>query len=114
MLFISLTLFSVFLLYRRTLFDTRWFLKILLFVIPLPLIACQLGWIVAEVGRQPWVVYGLLKTKDAFSTNITSGEVIFSIIIFGMIYLLLGASYIFFLSKIVKQGPAVIQERGNK
>ena len=114
MLFISLTLFSVFLLYRRTLFDTRWFLKILLFVIPLPLIACQLGWIVAEVGRQPWVVYGLLKTKDAFSTNITSGEVIFSIIIFGMIYLLLGTSYIFFLSKIVKQGPAVIQERGNK
>jgi len=104
-LFIILSLLGVFLLYRKKLLDTRWYLKLLLWMIPLPLIACEFGWIVAEVGRQPWVVYRVLKTQDAYSANVTGGEVLFSIVMFGLIYLALGALYVYTLASIVKRGP---------
>ena len=103
--FIVLTAFGVLLLVRHKLFETRWYLKLLLWSIPLPLLACELGWIVAEVGRQPWVVYRVLKTSEAFSTNVIAAEVLFSIIMFGLIYLALGALYIFILVRKVKHGP---------
>ena len=76
-----------------------------MFSIPLPVIACELGWIVAEVGRQPWVVYRIMKTADAASITVTSGEILFSIILFGLIYLLLGALYLFLFVREVKHGP---------
>ena len=106
MLFIVLTALGVFLMLRKRLFETRAYLKVLVWAIPLPLLACQLGWIVAEVGRQPWVVYRILKTEDAYSFNVTGGEVLFSIIMFGLIYLLLGVLYVFTMVRIVKRGPA--------
>jgi len=105
LLFIALTAFGVFLLVRKGLYQRRWYLRLLLWSIPLPLVACQLGWIVAEVGRQPWVVYRLLKTSDAFSQNVAAGEILFSIIMFGTVYLLLGVLYLFILVKKIKQGP---------
>jgi len=107
--FIVLTAVGVFLLYRKKLYETKWYLKLLLWSIPLPLLACQLGWITAEVGRQPWVVYGLLKTRDAFSTNVTGGEILFSIIIFSLIYMFLGAAYIYLLARKIKHGPEMLQ-----
>jgi len=105
MLFIALTGLGVLLLLRNTLDANRWFLRLLVWVIPLPLVACQLGWIVAEVGRQPWVVYRVLKTADAFSTNVSGAEVLFSLVAFGLIYLALGALYVFVLVKKIKHGP---------
>jgi len=60
---------------------------------------------VAEVGRQPWAVYRLLKTADGYSANVTGGEVLFSIIVFSLIYLALGAVYVFILLRKVKHGP---------
>lgn len=108
MFFIGMTTLGVFLLYRKKLYDTRWYLKLLLWSIPLPLLACQLGWIVAEVGRQPWVVYRILKTADAYSANVAGGEILFSIIMFGLIYLVLGALYIFILARKVKHGPQML------
>ena len=103
--FIALTALGVFLLVKKRLYETRWYLKLLLWAIPLPLVATQVGWIVAEVGRQPWVVYRLLKTADAFSQNVAAGEVLFSIVMFGLIYLALGVLYVFILVRKVKQGP---------
>jgi len=103
--FILLTALGVFLLLRKKLYKTRWYLRLLLWAIPLPLIACELGWIVAEVGRQPWVVYRILKTEEAYSANVTGGEVLFSIIMFGLIYLMLGVLYVFILARNVKRGP---------
>ena len=105
LLFIALTGLGVFLLATKGLYQRRWYLRLLLWSIPLPLAACQLGWIVAEVGRQPWVVYRLLKTADAFSQNVAAGEILFSIVMFGMVYLMLGALYLFVLVKKIKQGP---------
>ena len=93
------------LLYRKKLWDQRLFLKLLVLSIPLPIIACELGWISAEVGRQPWVVYRIMKTADAASITVTAGEILFSIILFGLIYLLLGALYVFLFVREVKHGP---------
>ena len=104
-LFIAVTAFGVFLLCRKRLYQTRWYLRLLLWAIPLPLVACELGWIVAEVGRQPWVVYRVLRTQDAYSANVTGGEVLFSMVMFGLIYLALGGLYVFVLSRQIKRGP---------
>ena len=103
--FIGVMLLGVFLLYRKKLWDQRLFLKLLLYSIPLPIIAIELGWIVAEVGRQPWVVYRVMKTVDAVSITVSAGEILFSIILFGLIYLFLGALYLFLFVREVKHGP---------
>ncbi len=106
--FIAMTAIGTILLVRKKLHRTSWYLKTLVWSIPLPIIACELGWIVAEVGRQPWVVYRLLKTADAHSTNVSGGEILSSIILFGFVYLVLGALYVFLLAGKVKQGPEPI------
>jgi len=93
-------------IWRGTLWNSPKLLKVLLWSIPLPLIACQLGWIAAEVGRQPWIVYKLLRTSEAASITVSAGEILFSIILFGVIYLLLGSLYVYLLVKKVKHGPA--------
>jgi len=80
-------------------------LRILVYAIPIPYIANQLGWLVAEVGRQPWIVYGILKTSDAVSTSISVGQVIFSLIGFTLLYGLLGFLDIFLLVKYARKGP---------
>jgi len=105
LLFIGLTGLGVLLLVRKQLDQSRWYLRLLLWSIPLPLLACELGWIVAEVGRQPWVVYRVLKTADAFSTNVSGAEILFSIVVFGLIYLALGALYVTVLAKKIRHGP---------
>ncbi len=104
MLFLTLNTFGVWLLVRGRLEKTRWYLRLLPWAIPLPLATCLLGWIVAEMGRQPWVVYRLLKTADAYSTNVGGAEILFSIIVFSSIYLALGTLYLFLLFKMVRQG----------
>ena len=105
MIFILLTMIGTYKIYKKTLFDSRKFLKLLVWTIPLPLIACQLGWIAAEVGRQPWIVYKLMKTRDAVSITVGSGELLFSIILFFFIYLLLGSIFVYLLVKKIKHGP---------
>ena len=103
--FIGVTLYAYIQLRRKKLFETTWLLKLFIWSIPLPLAACQLGWIAAEVGRQPWIVYGLLRTSEAHSANVTAEEILFSIILFGLVYLLLGILYIYILVREVNHGP---------
>ena len=105
MYFIGITLLGVFLLYKKKLFVTKKYLQIMVWSIPLPVIACQLGWIAAEVGRQPWIVYGFLRTKDAISFTVPAEQILISLILFGAIYLLLGALYLYLLIKEIKHGP---------
>lgn len=82
-----------------------------MYSIPLPLAACQLGWITAEVGRQPWIVYRMLRTSEAYSFTLTAGEVWFSIILFTLIYALLGTLYVYLLVREVKHGPQPLPGR---
>ncbi len=95
---------------RGTLFDGTKFLRLLVVSIPLPLAACELGWMTAEVGRQPWAVYGVLRTADAFSSNLSAGVVLASILMFSLIYLILLWLYLHLLIEIVRHGPDAIEE----
>lgn len=106
MYFIFITALGTYFLWKKRLFEKKKFLKVLLWSTPLPLIACQLGWIAAEVGRQPWVVYKLMRTKDAVSITVGSEELLFSIIIFLLIYIFLGLIFLNLLFRWVKKGPA--------
>ena len=90
---------------RNKLTETPRLLKIMLYAIPLPYIAIEAGWVVAEVGRQPWIVYGLMKTADAVSPIVTS-QVAFSLVALTLLYALLGALDIYLLYKFAKKGPA--------
>ncbi len=106
MLFIAIGLYGAFLLWRRKLYTTKWYLWLLPFLIPLPHIAHESGWITAEVGRQPWIIYGLMKTSDAASVVVSAGEILFSLIMFSLIYTLLFVMFVLLFLRIVKKGPA--------
>jgi len=102
---IGISFLSLILLRKEKLFESKLFLKILVASVFLPHLANQLGWISAEVGRQPWIVYGLLKTKDALSKSVGSGEIVFSLILFTLIYVLLFVLFIYLLDRKIKHGP---------
>jgi len=87
--------------------DRTLFLKIMLFAIPVPYLAAQLGWIVAEVGRQPWIVYGVMKTSDAVSRSISVAQVVGSLAGFTLLYGGLGVIDIYLLAKVAKKGPEI-------
>jgi len=95
-------------LLRKKLMQYPLYLKIMLFAIPLPYIAIELGWMVAEVGRQPWIVYGLMKTSDAVSP-IAKSQVLTSFIGFLVLYSILGITNLFLLIKLIRRGPEATQ-----
>lgn len=105
MLFIAISLISIYLWYKKQLDKYKWYLTALVPLFIFPHIANQTGWIAAEVGRQPWIVYGILRTKDALSPNVQSSEVWFSLILFTLIYLFMLIMFIYILIKIIKKGP---------
>jgi cytochrome d ubiquinol oxidase subunit I len=93
-LFVFISILLIVLYYRRKLLQSRWFLWLLVFTPPLPIIANWLGWIVTEVGRQPWVIYGLMKTREGVS-RITTSEVAFTLFFFISIYAILLILWLF-------------------
>ena len=105
MLLIALSALGVFFWWRKTLWQKRWFLRICVLAVLLPQAANQLGWFSAEVGRQPWIVYGLMKTQAAVSPGITTGQIWGSLIMFGIMYLLLFVVFIFLLDHKIRLGP---------
>lgn len=104
-LFVMLTLVGMFFLWRGTIFQKRWLLWVFVLAVPLPYVANEVGWMTAEVGRQPWVVYGLLRTSDALSKAVVAGQVLGSIIMFIVIYALLFVVWVFVLDSKIKHGP---------
>ena len=83
----------------------RWLLYILVFSVLGPQLANQLGWYTAEVGRQPWIVYGLLRTSEGLSEAVTANQVLASLIMFTVIYLLLFFVFIYQLNHKIQDGP---------
>jgi cytochrome d ubiquinol oxidase subunit I len=112
MIMVVLMLWAVIQLARGRLWRSRRFLRLLIWSLPLPLAACQFGWVAAEVGRQPWIVYKLLRTRDAVSVTLSAGEVWFSLVLFTTIYLALLALYLFLLVREAKHGPQPIDAKG--
>ncbi len=107
MLLILLSWLALFYWWRGTLFRKRWMLWALVPSVLLPQAANQLGWISAEVGRQPYIVYNLLRTEDALSKSVTSGEVLTSIILFSIIYLMLLILFLYLLNEKIQHGPEI-------
>ena len=102
---IGISLLGIFFWWRGTLFKQRWMLWIFVFSVLLPQIANQIGWITAEVGRQPWIVYGLLRTSEGLSKAVEAGQVMFSLILFMLIYLGLFILFIYLLNEKIQHGP---------
>ncbi len=101
---IGLTLFAMFLWWRGKLFKYKWLMAVFSFSVLLPQLGNQVGWFSAEMGRQPWVVYGLLRTSDALSKSVHSNQVMFSLILFTFIYSVLFALFIYLLNKKIQHG----------
>jgi len=97
---------GLYLVLRNRLQDTPWYLRLLPFAIPLPYLANTAGWILTEVGRQPWIVFGLLRTEDAVSPGVPAGTVLFSLLAFTLLYGLLMVADAYLLAKFARQGPA--------
>ena len=104
-IFIGIMLLGVWYLWRKKLELQRWFLWVLLFAIPFPYIANTAGWYTSELGRQPYLVYGLFKTADGVSENVSAGNSLFTLLGFVGLYLVLGFIMLILVGKIVHKGP---------
>ncbi len=110
MFFVALTLFGLFLYKRKRLFNKRWLMWIFMLSVVLPVLANQLGWVSAEVGRQPWIVQGLLKTSAAISKSVSANMILGSLILFTVLYLLLFFIWIYVLDREIRHGPEESKE----
>ncbi len=107
---IGISLLGLFFWWRGTLFDKKWMLWIFVFSVLGPQIANQVGWITAEVGRQPWIVYGILRTSEGLSKAVEAGQIWFSLIMFTIIYLFLFILFIYLLNEKIQHGPEGVDE----
>ena len=96
---------------RGTLLGSRWYLRAWMWMMPSGFIALLTGWFVAEVGRQPWVVYGLLRTADATSTNVPASSVLVSLIVYVLVYLLVFGFVTWYLLQMLRVGPVQAPQR---
>lgn len=104
-IFIGIMLIASIQLFRKELYKTKWILWLLLFMLPFPYIANTAGWYTAELGRQPWLVYNLLRTADGISPTVSSGNTLFTLLGFIGLYLLLGLLFLMLAGKIINKGP---------
>lgn len=114
MTLIAIAWFGLFLWWRGSLWKTRWFLMVLVGSVLLPQAANQLGWFSAEVGRQPYIVYNLMKTSEALSPSVKAGEILTSILLFAFIYLLLFVLFIYLLNDKIQHGLVMKVEKGHR
>lgn len=98
-------------LWRGMLFSSSWLLWLIMACGPVPYIATTAGWMTAELGRQPWLVYGLLRTADGASPLVHSGNALFTLLGFLGLYLLLGLLFLFLLMETIRHGPAKADDR---
>jgi cytochrome d ubiquinol oxidase subunit I len=105
--FVLLMLVAVLLLWRGRLFQTRWILWPLMLSFPLPYIANTAGWMTAEIGRQPWIVYGLIRTSQGYSKYVSAGNGLFTLLGFMGMYAVLSVLFIVLVYRIIDKGPAI-------
>jgi cytochrome d ubiquinol oxidase subunit I len=103
--FVLIMVIAVFLLWRGKLFQSRWALWSLLLSFPLPYIANTAGWMTAEMGRQPWVVYGLIRTSEGYSKYVSSGNSLFTLLGFMGLYTVLSILFVVLVYRIIYEGP---------
>jgi len=104
-LFLGAMLLAAWLLWKERLYDARAMLWVLMLAAPFPFIANTMGWMTAELGRQPWLVYGILRTRDGYSATVSSGNTLFSLLGFMGLYFLLGILFLFLAGREIAHGP---------
>ena len=104
-IFMAVMVLAALLLWRNRLYQSRWMLWILLMSFPLPFIANTAGWMTAEIGRQPYLVYGLLRTVDGYSKSVSAGNGWFTLLGFFGMYTLLSILFLFLMRREIEQGP---------
>jgi cytochrome bd ubiquinol oxidase subunit I len=109
-IFIAIMFLAFVQLYRRKLFETRSLLWVLMLSLPFPYIANTAGWITAEAGRQPWLVYGVMRTAVGASPRVSYGNALFTLIGFMGLYMVLGILFLFLVYREVEHGPEPVPE----
>ena len=104
-IFIAILGLAAFLLWRKKLYSIKPLLWVIMFLVPFPYIANLTGWYTAELGRQPYLVYGLLKTSDGISPTVSSGNTLFTLLGFVALYMLLGLLFLVLVGKTIHEGP---------
>jgi cytochrome d ubiquinol oxidase subunit I len=112
-IFIAIAIVATFLLRGGKLFASRWILWILLLTLPFPYIANTAGWMTAELGRQPWLVYSLMRTVDGYSKTVSAGNGIFTLLGFMGMYTVLGILFLFLVRREIERGPEAEVETGH-
>ena len=110
-IFIAIMSLAIFLLWRKTLFEARWLLWGIMLCLPFPYIANTAGWLTAEVGRQPWLVYGLLRTSAGYSSNVSAGNGLFTLLGFMGLYAVLAIFFLVLVLREIDHGPALYSSR---
>jgi cytochrome d ubiquinol oxidase subunit I len=108
-IFIAIMVVAAWLLWRGKIFESRWMLWVLMLSFPFPYIANTAGWITAELGRQPWTVYGVMRTEHGFSSNVSAGNALFTLLGFMGMYALLGVLFILLVWREVMHGPQPVE-----
>jgi cytochrome d ubiquinol oxidase subunit I len=103
--FLLLMASSAFFLWRKRLYASRWLLWALLLSFPLPYIANIAGWLTAELGRQPWLIYGLMRTSEGYSSTVSAGNGLFTLLGFMGLYTLLGLLFTVLVYREISRGP---------
>jgi cytochrome bd ubiquinol oxidase subunit I len=107
-IFMAIMVVSALLLWRKKLWNARWMLWILMLSFPFPYIANTAGWMTAEIGRQPYLVYGLMKTMEGYSKTVSAGNGWFTLLGFFGMYSLLSALFLFLVSREIAHGPETV------
>jgi cytochrome bd ubiquinol oxidase subunit I len=109
-LMLAVVVVSWWLRYRDRLFDSPWFLWLCMAMGPLGFIAVLAGWTTTEVGRQPWTVYGMLRTADSTSPSLVGADVLLSLLAYMVVYLIIYPSAVLIAARLVRKGPALASE----
>jgi cytochrome d ubiquinol oxidase subunit I len=104
-IFILLMAYANFQHWRGRLESGKWLLWVLMLAFPFPYLANTLGWMTAELGRQPWLIYGLFRTSDGYSKVVSSGDTVFTLIGFVGLYSVLGLLFLFLVGREISHGP---------
>ena len=104
-IFIAVTALAILSLWSKKLFQMRWLLWVIMLCLPFPYIANTAGWLTAEVGRQPWLVYGLMRTSVGYSSNVSAANGLFTLLGFMGLYALLAIFFLFLVHREVDHGP---------
>ncbi len=111
-IFVAIAALATLFLWRKRLFETPAILWLLMLGMPFPYIASEAGWVVSEVGRQPWIIYGIMRTAAGVSPTVASGETIFTLLGFAGMYFLLGVLFLYLVLREIALGPSAVVEHG--